>query len=65
MSGSNSKSSSGFQKKIGRMAAANKMSNSAIEESETYEEEFESLSKSHQTMQAIAEKAGIGGSGKK
>jgi hypothetical protein len=47
MSGSNSKSSSGFQKKIGRMAAANKMSNSAIEESETYEEEFESLSKSH------------------
>ena len=42
-----------------------KLSNSAIEESETYEDEFESLSKSHQQMQAIAEKAGIGGSGKK
>lgn len=42
-----------------------KMSNSAIEESETYEDEFESLSKSHQQMQALAEKAGIGGSGKK
>jgi hypothetical protein len=65
MSGSNSISSSGFKKKIGRLAAMGKMSNSAIEESETYEDEFESLSKSHQQMQALAEKAGIGGSGKK
>ena len=65
MSGSNSISSSGFKKKIGRLAAMGKMSTSAIEESETYEDEFESLSKSHQQMQALAEKAGIGGSGKK
>ena len=44
MSGSNSKSSSGFQKKVGRLAAANKLSSSAVEESETYQDEFESLS---------------------